>query len=252
MFEEKERLLANEAELTSSMLANGLTSLRKANVYNKGLYYQAFFSLSIGIERLLKIILITRYRCEHNGEFSTDIDLKKMSHNLKLLFEDTGIEFEKNSIHQDIVYFLSDFAQNARYYNIDVIVDRNNKFYDPLCEWSRIAKRIVDSGKKGKTINNKQELARVIDEFALFNLYDLQGKNITGALDILDMYEFQETIQSYSVHYVFEIITKGVEEIRKLERKKYLMPVLSEFFPLYHKNWKPYEIRRKKDWTRIF
>ena len=43
MFEEKERLLANEAELTSSMLANGLTSLRKANVYNKGLYYQAFF-----------------------------------------------------------------------------------------------------------------------------------------------------------------------------------------------------------------
>ena len=43
------------------------------------------------------------------------------------------------------------------------------------------------------------------------------------------MYEFQETIQSYSVQYVFEIITKGVEEIRKLERKKYLMPVLSEF-----------------------
>lgn len=106
--------------------------------------------------------------------------------------------------------------------------------------------------KEGKTINNKQELARVIDEFALFNLYDLQGKNITGALDILDMYEFQETIQSYSVQYVFEIITKGVEEIRKLEQKKYLMPVLSEFFPLYHKNWKPYEIRRKKDWTRIF
>ena len=32
MFEEKERLLANEAALTSSMLANGLTLLRKANV----------------------------------------------------------------------------------------------------------------------------------------------------------------------------------------------------------------------------
>ena len=57
--------------------------------------------------------------------------------------------------------------------------------------------------------------------------------------------------QSYSVQYVFQIITKLIEQIRKLERKKYLMPVLSEFFPLYHSYWRPFEIRRKKDWCRI-
>lgn len=54
MFTEKERILANEAALTASLLGNGLNSLRRADMYNKGLYYQAFFSLSIGIERLLK------------------------------------------------------------------------------------------------------------------------------------------------------------------------------------------------------
>ena len=47
MFTEKERILANEAALTASLLGNGLNSLRRADMYNKGLYYQAFFSLSI-------------------------------------------------------------------------------------------------------------------------------------------------------------------------------------------------------------
>lgn len=43
MFTEKERILANEAALTASLLGNGLNSLRRADMYNKGLYYQAFF-----------------------------------------------------------------------------------------------------------------------------------------------------------------------------------------------------------------
>ena len=59
MFSGKELNLSNEASLTASLLGNGLNALRKADLYNKGLYYQAFFSLSIGIERLLKIIVIT-------------------------------------------------------------------------------------------------------------------------------------------------------------------------------------------------
>ena len=62
MFTDKERNLANEANLTASLLGNGLNALRKADLYHKGLYYQAFFSLSIGIERLLKIIIINEYR----------------------------------------------------------------------------------------------------------------------------------------------------------------------------------------------
>lgn len=37
MFTEKERNLANEASLTSSLLGNGLDALRKADLYNKGL-----------------------------------------------------------------------------------------------------------------------------------------------------------------------------------------------------------------------
>ncbi len=251
MFTEKERLLANEASLTSSLLGNGLNSLRKANIYNKGLYYQAFFSLSIGVERLLKMIVITQYRSEHDGEFPVDIDMRKLGHNLNKLCQNTSIKFKKDSIHEKIVMFLDDFARKSRYYNIDSMIDENIQYYDPLYEWSLIAENILDSSKKRKVIGNKQELAELIDSCSLFRFYDLQGNEVNDALGVLSIYENQEIIQAYSVQYMFEIITNLVEEIRKLQDKKYMMPVLTEFFPLYHTYWKPYEIRKKKDWLRI-
>lgn len=251
MFTEKERLLANEASLTSSLLGNGLNALRKANIYNKGLYYQAFFSLSIGVERLLKIILITQYRCEHNEEFPVNIDMRKMGHNLNKLCECTGIQFEKGTIHEKIICFLDGFARKSRYYNIDSMIDKNIQYYDPLNEWSLIAENILGSSKKRKVIKNKQEIAQFLDDFALFRFYDLQGNEVNDALGVLNVYENQEIIQAYSVQYMFEIITKLVGEIRKLENRKNMMPVLTEFFPLYHIYWKPYEVRKKKDWLRI-
>ena len=251
MFTEKERLLANEASLTSSLLGNGLNALRKANINNKGLYYQAFFSLSIGVERLLKMIIITQYRSEHNGDFPVDIDMKKLSHNLIKLCQYTGIQFKKDSIHEKIVIFLDDFARKSRYYNIDSMVYKNVQYYDPLYEWSLIAEVILDSSGKRKEIKNKQKLSRLIDSVSLFRFYDLQGNEVNNAIGILNNIENQEIIQEYSVQYMFEIITKLVEEIRRLQDIKYMMPVLTEFFPLYNKYWKPYEIRKKKDWLRI-
>ena len=251
MFTEKERLLANEASLTSSLLGNGLNALRKANIYNKGLYYQAFFSLSIGVERLLKIIIITQYRSEHNGDFPVDIDMKKIGHNLIKLCQYTSVQFKEDSIHEKIVSFLDDFARKSRYYNIDSMVDRNIQYYDPLYEWSLIAEIILESSGKRKEIKNKQELARLIDSFSVFGFHDLQGNEVNNAMGILNLYENQEIIQAYSVQYMFEIITKLVGEIRRLQDIKYMMPVLTEFFPLYHTYWKSYEVRKKKDWLRI-
>ena len=43
--------LAREAGLAAEHLAAGVTSLGKANYAHKGIYFQAFFDLSIGFER---------------------------------------------------------------------------------------------------------------------------------------------------------------------------------------------------------
>ena len=39
MFTDKERVLANEASLTASLLGNGLNALRKADIYNLSLIH---------------------------------------------------------------------------------------------------------------------------------------------------------------------------------------------------------------------
>lgn len=251
MFTEKEKKLANETALASSLLGNGLNSLRKADIYNKGLYYQAFFSLSIGIERLLKIIIIEQYRCEHDGKFPNDINLKKLSHNLIKICDCIGIKFKKESIHFRIISFLSEFSQNSRYYNIDNMLDQNSYSSDPLDDWNFITKDIILGLNKKKKLNNKNELCNNMNSVMSINFYDLSGKEINNAELMLENLEQKDIIQSYSVQYVVEIITKLVYEIKKLENQKYLMPVLSEFFPFYHGYMKPYEIRHKKNRLNI-
>lgn len=142
MFTEKERSLANEAALTSSLLGNGLNTLRKADMYNKGLYYQAFFSLSIGIERLLKIIIINQYRVANNEVFPTDINPKKLGHDLIKLCEYASIKFESDSLHIKIINFLNDFSKKSRYYNIDSMMNTDVKYDDPLFDWGLLCQDI--------------------------------------------------------------------------------------------------------------
>lgn len=131
------------------------------------------------------------------------------------------------------------------------MLDMSIHYNDPLKEWDSIAETIVQLSNKKKSIQNREVLSNMLDSVADIHFYDLRGNEITSSSQILDELEEREVTQSYSVQYVFQIITKLIEQIRKLERKKYLMPVLSEFFPLYHSHWRPFEIRRKKDWCRI-
>jgi len=148
---EKEKLLLNEAKLTCSMLGNGLNSLRKSSILNVGLYYQSFFSLSIGIERLLKIIIIIKYRCENNGFFPTseEIKVKSFGHNIIKLIDFLDIKIE-NEIELKILEFLNNFSKKSRYFNIDGIINENIDYENPLHSWKKIQEDILKIIKKGK------------------------------------------------------------------------------------------------------
>ena len=47
-----------EALLASASLRSGLTALNKCKYHDKGSFYNAFFQLSIGLERFFKIIYV--------------------------------------------------------------------------------------------------------------------------------------------------------------------------------------------------
>jgi hypothetical protein len=47
--------LNREAELAKRLTCSGLSALRKATPARPGVYYEAFFGISIGLERLAKL-----------------------------------------------------------------------------------------------------------------------------------------------------------------------------------------------------
>ena len=72
--------LGREAELAAEQLATGVTLLARANHAQKGLYLQAFFALSIGFERLAKLVLVVDHAIAHGGAWMDDAALRKIGH----------------------------------------------------------------------------------------------------------------------------------------------------------------------------
>lgn len=250
MFTQKELQLKQEAELTSSMLKSGLNSLRKAATYGRaGEYYQSFFSLSVGIERMLKIIIITKFRCENEGVFPTLSECPVKGHNLIDLWDKAELT-NLEGIENKILVFLDHFAGYLRYFNLDNILENNGKNMsgkDPLHEWRIIQLEILEKTGK-KQFANKKEMCNLVDEDSDVFFHDLCGNKNNSFHNILDEIVNEDTLQGYSVEYIFNIIKRMKNKICYLENKKYLMPVISEFFDFYTDYWKPYEIRRKKNW----
>lgn len=178
MFTEKEKLLANEAHLTKSLLSTGLHALRKADVEHMGLFYQALFSLSIGLERMLKIIMIMKFRVKNDGGFPENHEVKNCRHNLKKLLKEIDVVSFNNEISDDIISFLNAFADKDRYYNFDSLTISNYNKDNPLAKWKQIQNKILKTYPR-KTISNQHlYAARVLDQCSCVYFNDLSGNSI--------------------------------------------------------------------------
>jgi len=71
-------LLAQEGHLAKSALLSGFDFLLRAeaNANKDGQFYAAFFQLSIGIERLLKLVVVAQHMLENNFVSPTPKQLK--------------------------------------------------------------------------------------------------------------------------------------------------------------------------------
>lgn len=82
-------LLQQEGHLARTSLLSEIDLLLKANLdeRNIGRFYSAFFQLTVGIERILKLVIITNHMLENNYKPPTDEELrKKYGHNLKATY----------------------------------------------------------------------------------------------------------------------------------------------------------------------
>lgn len=251
--QEKEMRLLEECELTASLLKSGLHSLRHANRTDKGCYYRAFFELSIAIERMLKIIIIMKYRMVNAGEFPTIETENIVGHKLLELWNKAELKI-LTGVHQEILVFLDEFAGYARYYNLDLIMEKTGKNYNHrsvLSEWKRIQEMINNKHEK-KRYANRKEMSEMLSQYSTILFYGMDGEEITKAEVLLDESANMDYIQGYSVLYIFEIIKILYKKICEIERQEYYMPVVSEFFSYYSDYWTNSEIRRKRDWLGIY
>jgi hypothetical protein len=151
--------LNREAGISAELIGSGATLLGRANYASTGLFGQAFFNLSIGFERIGKLIYVAGCAIENSGKFPSNAELKhKIGHDLSALLAHADVLSEKlrkgkeyssrpnTEIHDGIVQTLTEFARNTRYYNLDFVTGGNGAkgAGDPMALWNaRVTQPII-------------------------------------------------------------------------------------------------------------
>ena len=186
------RLLTQEGYLFHSCISNGLTNLRKADISRKGMFYSGFFELSIGLERLMKVIVIIDHMARNALRAPNKSTLKQFSHGLTSLFDGLRLiptmlslhplqAVQQNTIDWDILVFLDNFAMGARYFNLDKLASATG-FSDPLLQWDAIIGRIlatdVPTMKRQRAARQASALGPRLNQLAVTVFTDLSGHDL--------------------------------------------------------------------------
>jgi hypothetical protein len=252
-------LLQQEGYLIRTSLAQGLTALRNANLSDKGLYYAAFFGLSIGIERLLKVILILDHMARNSLNAPPTSTLRRQAgrtgHDLRALFaaaesiqsprDPHPLAFMRpQTLEHDILTHLSDFAEACgRYADLDAL-STNRPPADPLARWKDITSMIlaIDVPQRSKRLARSKATAvsTALADSAKVIAFDLDKRQ-------LSVHEWVETpmmqdlaaaravvrvlrILSPLADFLEEVNERALNTVRRLAPHEPGVPFMREFF----------------------
>lgn len=167
---DKRVALIEEFETSHKLLQLGFGELQNINMGND-FYFLPFQLLSQGFERLFKAYICIGY-FQYNNKFPDYKLLKNLSHDLIKLFDeimdkyyikytppifeaDWDFIFSKKSLIREIIDILSDFGQQARYYNFDLITSNPKLGKNSKARWSNLESRIrpLDSKQISRLLN---------------------------------------------------------------------------------------------------
>jgi hypothetical protein len=263
-------LLQQEAFLIQSSLLSGLHHLRNARLDTKGQFYAAFFQLSIGLERLMKLTFIINFMREHKMAVPTRRRLKDFGHGLVSLFDHLAAlalpgkanpleTIEPNSVERAILMHLSEFAEGARYHNLDTLV-RNQQFVDPLEKWDGIIERVLNEDVRDRVKRRIEKqstmLAKASARISMVVGADLKRR----PLDHLSMFsqpQYHDIAAGHLVNHTITLIRVLVQQLDDVchlilidpahDRSQSLpIPHMHEFFNFIH--FEKSEILRKRRW----
>lgn len=153
MFQKTFTLLQNEGFLMQGCFKSSLRGLLQAPSGEPGPFYSVFFNYAIGLERLLKILLMLD-RWHDERKFPDNAELKKYGgksgHNVAMLHASAltlfskyqvkrNNEWELDAINKYLLNFLADFANGSRYFNLDQLAGSIiQQGENPIYRWQRL------------------------------------------------------------------------------------------------------------------
>ena len=271
MINETFKALAKEAEFTKEMLGSGATQIRNADYASKGVYFQAFASLSTGLERIGKLCLMLDHYIDHNRQFPDSSYMKnEICHNIAVIYNKSTYIIAKYSIsmaflqhlngpiHQAILSVLSEFAVGDRYCNINLLVGGGRQ-NDPIASWFKkvdepLYEACVTQRKKDTIKKNAVAIASILNQHAMVLHTSETGEEITDVEDASEMTGINEAVAPYRQLYVVQVIRYWTEllsslQYKALETGSQEIPFFSEIFaPFYNDDS---YIRARKTWDKL-
>ncbi|MGN2670340.1 hypothetical protein [Aliivibrio fischeri] len=254
VFEEEYRLLSQEGHLTKSSLLAGLDAIRRANIddQGRGLFYSGLFELSIGFERLMKIVVVLQHKLENENRNPTNKELRGYGHNIIDLYKVScsiankhNIKMECNDDQQQILEVLSSFGTGSRYYNLDEITN-SARHEDPLKMWSDVINSHIWDLKSHIRAKLEQNALTYVEQMGAGTSW-YHGRNIDGELMMISEYHyFYHATEKANFHIAWSLISimypfysllsqlshklHDLSESLDLEQA---VPYMYEFFPFF-------------------
>jgi hypothetical protein len=216
--------LGSEAELAASQIAHGVTALGRAGQSRHGEYPAAFFGLSIGLERLGKLVVIADYRIERGRFPRNDFLHKKFSHDLVRILDHCEsascargavsgrLRRPNDVVHQRIVETLSEFAKQTRYYNLDLIArGKAANMPEPVGSWwSRVGGPILARHYTTRQMEKDNAIAESLNEllspYMLIRQHTEASEPTSDLATVMRHSGATRVIQKYGRLYVLQIV----------------------------------------------
>ena len=215
-----------ETALVRHLVGSGATALGRANYADQtGEYYTAFFGLSVGLERLAKLILVADFSIKNNGQMPDERFIRRHGHKLVDLMDraDTvAINHALNltylrpreAISARIVECLDAFADasRGRYANFAALGNPNLGQEEPISKWwSEVAELVLKRHYYGKSAQKRvEENARAVDTllspFAMVRHFDESGALLDNVLAASKRTGQTAIVQTYGRYYTLTVV----------------------------------------------
>jgi hypothetical protein len=271
IFSHSFRMLAQEGHLASTSLLGGFEAINKLNYDQPGSVYSALFQLVTGLERIMKIAWIMNFRVQNDLRNPSDAQLRSLGHSITGIYralEEASKSYtldagwvQPETLHDEVLIFMAEYAKGSRYYNIDQLVD-GREMPDPLVRWFNLHLKVADQALSQKKQEGIMDRARQhCERLSLYGWEMGPRGQLDLTIDVTFQIELARKSRGHCVWIIIELlkpiyslIDQLVRKLHEVELEKGIanpdVPYMQEFFPFCLGDKET--VVRRKAWTSLF